>query len=128
MTKMFRTRKDENGVDISTNDHPAAEYAHPPAEQRPARPHYVPGEDNRGGYVEAPVESIVAKTRDRVIGGEGSRPGAMSFSGDLLPRSERVPRDQASRGVELHDPSCWCDLCCKARENSAPSSPVMYLK
>jgi hypothetical protein len=126
MAKMFRDRVDQNNVEISTNDHSAESYSHPLSEQRPARSRYVSGEDGRGGYTEAPTESIVAKTRDRVIGGEGSRPGAMSFSGDLLPRCERVPREMAGRAVEHHDANCWCDLCHPPMGMTSPG--VTYLK
>ena len=122
MARMFRDREDKNGVTISTNDHSAESYSHPPSEQRRSFPHWMAGEDDRSGYMEAPAESIVHKTKDRVIGGRGSRPGAMTFSGDLLPRSERLPRAEAGPAVEKHDPSCWCDLCHPPQQTAGPAA------
>jgi hypothetical protein len=122
--KMFHESTDENGVEISSNCHSAASFGHPLAEQVPGRPHWMAGESGSGGYMEPPAQSIVHKTKDRIIGGQGSRPGAMSFDGDLLPRSERLPRAEAGRGVEVHDPSCWCDLCHPLQ--TAPGNPVAY--
>jgi hypothetical protein len=121
MAQMFRDRKDENGVTISDNSHSAESYSHPAIEQTPAYPHWMAGESGRSGYMEPPAEGLVHKTKDRVIAGQGSRPGAMTFCGDLLPRSERLPREEAGRGVERHDPSCWCDLC---HPPQPPSGPV----
>jgi hypothetical protein len=120
---MFRDRIDQNGVEISSNSHSAASYGHPLPEQVPGQPHWMAGENGRG-YIEAPAENIVHKTKDRVIGRSG-RPGAMIFDGDLLPRSERISSKEAGRGVEVHDPSCWCELC---RPSQAANTPVAYVR
>lgn len=109
MAKMFRERRDENGVEVSSNSHSAESYGHPLSEQCPARPHWMAGEDGRGGYMEPPADGIVHKTKDRMLSRLG-RPGAMIFDGDLLPRAERMPRAEAGP-LPAHDPSCWCDLC-----------------
>jgi hypothetical protein len=110
MADTFRTRTDQNGVETSDNSHSAESYSHPLSEQKPAHPRWMTGEDDRGGYMQPPVESIVEKTRDRVVGSR-SHLGAMTFGSDLLPRSERISREEAGPGVERHDPSCWCDMC-----------------
>ena len=131
MSRMFHDQVDSNGVTISLNSH---SYGPPSADQVPGRPHWMAGRNGHDGYMEPPAEGIVHKTKDRVIAGQGSRPGAMSFDGDLLPRSERVPVSQASRGVEVHDPSCWCELCSKAKMRAnagmaaVPSAPRIYRK
>lgn len=128
---MFRTGLDDNGVEVSRNDH---SYNPPVSDQRPDYPHYVPGSDGRNGYTAPPVTDIIQRTKDRVIGGQGSRPGAMQFEGDLLSRGQRVPADQASKGVEIHDPSCWCDACSKAKmqameqTSGMASTPKVYRK
>ena len=111
MAKMFRTQTDDNGVSIDSNSHPMSEFTPPSSEQRPAYPHWMAGEDGQGGYLEPPAETIIHRTKDRVIGGQGSRPGAMTFGSDLLPRSERVSREEAGHGVEKHAAGCWCELC-----------------
>jgi len=121
MAEMFRKCVDQNGVEISGNSHPVTDYGHSANEQRPSQPHWMAGYDGFGGYTEPPAETIVHKTKDRVIGGQRSRAGAMIFEGDLLPRSERVPREEAGRPIEKHDPSCWCDLC---HPPQPPTEPV----
>jgi hypothetical protein len=129
MSEMFRKQIDQNGVEIDSNSHTAQSYGHPPSEQLPSSPHWMAGTDGRGGYMEPPAEGLIHKTKDRIIGGQGSRPGAMSFSGDLLPRSERLPRAEAGRGVEIHDANCWCDLCHPPMGTSAPNAaPTTYRK
>jgi hypothetical protein len=129
MAKMFRDRVDENGVGISDNSHSAESYGHPLSEQRPAHPHWMAGEDGHGGYLEAPAKGIVHKTKDRMLTHLGRPPGAMTFDGDLLPRSERMTRQEAGPGPaagEMHDPDCWCDLC-HPMQSSVPSGPAkMY--
>lgn len=122
MSKMFHERKDDNGVEISSNAH---SYGPSSSEQLPSRPHWMQGMDGRDGHMEPPTEGIVHKTKDRVLGRLG-RPGAMIFEGDLLPRSERLPREEAGRGVEVHDPSCWCDKCHPPQQ--APGPTTAYRK
>jgi len=123
MPSMFRTYTDDNGVEISCNSHPIENLTHPAAAQRPAHSHWMAGQDGREGYMEPAAESLVHMTKDRVLGHLG-RPGAMTFEGDLLPRSDRVPREQASQGIEKHAPGCWCSECPPPMQTAAPAAPA----
>ena len=118
MAKMFRKADDLNGVEYSTNSHPASEYTQAESDQKPARPHYMAGQEGRGGYMEPAAEDMVHKAKDRVIGGVDGRPGAMSFSGDLLPRADRI----GERMHEKHAAECWCDKCRpQTQDNALPT-------
>lgn len=88
MAKMFYTRTDENGVEISCNAHSEMDYEHPPAEQEPGWPHLMIASGS-GPYIDPPAQGLIHKTKDKVLNRLG-RPGVgMYFDGDLLPRSER---------------------------------------
>jgi len=119
MPGMFHDSTDENGVTISSNSHSAESYSHPLSEQVPARPHWMAGGSGHEGYMEPPAKDLVHKTKDRVFG----NPGLKGVDGDLLPRSERIPRKEAGQGVEIHDPSCWCDLC-HPSQMAVPAGPA----
>lgn len=122
MAKMFRRYEDQNGVITSCNSHPSEEFTQPESDQRLARPHWMAGHDGREGYLEPAATTLVHKAKDRVLG-TGARPGMMTFEGDLLPRSERVSREQAGRAVEGHAPGCWCPLCC-GNGMEGPTAPT----
>lgn len=120
MAKMFREYTDDNGVTTSCNAHPTSDFTHPPAAQRPAHPHWMAGEDGHGGYLEPAAETLVHKAKDRFLG----RPNAMTFEGDLLPRSERVSQAEAGRGVEKHAPGCYCALCQPPMQAAVSAPPA----
>lgn len=123
MARMFHEDVDDNGVSRSTNAH---SHGPLPSDQVPSRAHWTGGMDgSHEGHMEPPAEGIVRKTRERVLGRIGS-PGAMIFGSDLLPRSERLSREEASKGIEIHDPSCWCDKCHPPQPPPGPA--VAYSK
>lgn len=93
MARMFHEHEDENGVAISSNCHPASEFGPPAADQRPGWPHMMIS-GSTGPYIDPPAQDLVHKQKDRVLMRLG-RPGVgMCFDGDLLPRSERMPKEK----------------------------------
>lgn len=84
MAKMFHECDDENGVGVSHNARPEAEYEHPQSDFVPQSPRYKWTPE---GYTEDRTqEPITRRTMERVF----NRPGAMQFEGDLKPRGERM--------------------------------------
>lgn len=89
----FHTYRTANGVPYSCNAHPVQEFGPAPSDTKPGFPHLMRGAE--GPYIDAAAESIVHKTKDRVLFRLGSTDG-MSYSGDLLPRAERIDEGKSS--------------------------------
>jgi hypothetical protein len=84
MARMFHECDDENGVGVSHNAHPEAEFEHKASDWQPqgSRYRWTPE-----GYTEDTTqEPVTRRTMERVY----NRPSAMQFDGDLKPRSERM--------------------------------------
>lgn len=94
MSRTFRNLTDQNGVTSSWNSYDSADYGPAAADTRPGQPHLMNGAN--GPYIDPGPRDIIHETRDRVLFQSG-RPGVtMTFSGDLLPRADRLrPRDDS---------------------------------
>lgn len=88
----FHTYRDQNGVTMSANCHSEQEFGPAPSSTRPSFPHLMLGPE--GPYVDPAPESIVHKTKDKVLFRLGST-GGMTYSGDLLPRAERIGKGRS---------------------------------
>lgn len=88
MSNTFRNITDENGVTSSWNSRPDADYGPSPVDTRPGFAHLMHGPT--GPYIDPAPCDIIHETKDRVLMQSG-RPGVtMSFTGDLLPRADRL--------------------------------------
>ena len=97
MKDTFHQSKTANGVPYSCNAHPAEEFGPAPSTTYPGFPHMMIGSE--GPYVDRAAESIVHKTKDKVLFRLGST-GGMTFSGDLLPRAERIGEGRSDKEEE----------------------------
>lgn len=98
MPKMFHNCTDANGVEVSHNAHPASEFGPAQSDLEPSWPHWMAGVSGEPGYVEPPAESLIHKTKDRMLERLGRGRGGMSFDGDLRPRSERANPAREAKG------------------------------
>jgi len=92
---MFRSYADLNGIPTSCNSHDEVEFEPPPSQLAPVSERYAYNRST-GNYEQVPPpDSLVERTRERMLNSLGNGRGGMVFEGDSLPRADRIPLDRA---------------------------------